>query len=68
MFPTYLSGMPFDRDIYFCIDKEHDTRPIFIPPCRVPRMELRELMSQIQELLVKLDEVCSHSGCRPVGL
>ena len=48
-----LPGMPPDRDIDFCIDLEPGTRPISIPPCRMTPAELRELKSQLQELLGK---------------
>ena len=53
MFPTNISGMPPDRDIYFCIDLEPGTRPISIPPYRMAHAELRELKVLVQELLRK---------------
>ncbi|WMV09407.1 hypothetical protein MTR67_002792 [Solanum verrucosum] len=45
--------MPPDRDIDFCIDFEPGTRPIYIPPYRMAPTALRELNTQIQELLDK---------------
>ncbi|WMV43228.1 hypothetical protein MTR67_036613 [Solanum verrucosum] len=39
--------------LYFCIDLEPGTRPISIPPYRMAPAELRELKTQIQELLDK---------------
>ncbi|WMV32682.1 hypothetical protein MTR67_026067 [Solanum verrucosum] len=53
VFSNDLSGMPTDRDIDFCIDLEHGTCPISIPPYRMAPTELRELKAQIQELLDK---------------
>ncbi|KAH0746513.1 hypothetical protein KY290_008221 [Solanum tuberosum] len=53
MFLIYLSGMPPDRDIYFCINLEPGTRPISITPYHMAPAELRELKAQIQELLDK---------------
>ena len=35
VFPTYLPGLPVERDIYFAIDLEPGTRPISIPPYRM---------------------------------
>ena len=37
VFPADLPDMPPDRDIDFCIDLEPGTRPISIPPYRLPR-------------------------------
>ncbi|WMV50696.1 hypothetical protein MTR67_044081 [Solanum verrucosum] len=43
VFPNDLPGMPPDRDIYFCIDLEVSTRPIYIPPYCMAPTELKEL-------------------------
>ncbi|WMV24730.1 hypothetical protein MTR67_018115, partial [Solanum verrucosum] len=53
MFPNDLPSMPPVRDIDFCIDLEPGTRPISIPPYHMAPAELRELKTQIQELLDK---------------
>ncbi|WMV30758.1 hypothetical protein MTR67_024143 [Solanum verrucosum] len=53
VFPNDLPGMPWNRDIDFCIDLEPGTYPISIPPYRMTPAELRELKAQIQELLDK---------------
>ncbi|WMV23972.1 hypothetical protein MTR67_017357 [Solanum verrucosum] len=53
VFPTYLPGMPPDRDIDFCIDFEPSTHPISIHLYRMAPADLRELKAQIQELLDK---------------
>ncbi|XP_069144450.1 uncharacterized protein [Solanum lycopersicum] len=41
VFPTYLLGLPVERDIYFALDLEPGTRPISIPPYRMILSELR---------------------------
>ncbi|WMV09196.1 hypothetical protein MTR67_002581 [Solanum verrucosum] len=48
-----LPGMPPDRDIDFCINLEPGTCPISIPPYKMSPAGLRELNSQLQELLGK---------------
>ncbi|WMV34738.1 hypothetical protein MTR67_028123 [Solanum verrucosum] len=53
VFPNDLPDMPPDRDINFCIDLEPGTHPISIPPYHMAPTELRELKTQIQELLDK---------------
>lgn len=45
--------MPPDRDIDFYTDIKHGTRPISTSPYRMDTTQLRELKSQIQELLYK---------------
>ena len=54
VFPADLPGMPPDRDIDFCIELEPGTHPISIPPYRMAPTELRELKTQLQELLGKV--------------
>ncbi|KAH0641913.1 hypothetical protein KY290_033526 [Solanum tuberosum] len=56
--------MPPNRDIDFCIDLEPGTRPISIPPYRMAPAELRELKSEIQELL---DKGVIHPSASPWG-
>ncbi|WMV45472.1 hypothetical protein MTR67_038857 [Solanum verrucosum] len=51
VFPADVPCMSPDRDIDFCIDLEPGTRPISIPTYRMVPTELRELKSQLQELL-----------------
>ena len=51
VFPDELPGLPPPREIDFRIDVEPGTRPISIPPYRMAPAELRELSSQLQELL-----------------
>ncbi|WMV38358.1 hypothetical protein MTR67_031743, partial [Solanum verrucosum] len=53
VFPNDLTGIPLDRDIYFCIYLEPGTRPISIPLYRMAPTELRKLKAQIQDLLDK---------------
>ncbi|WMV13769.1 hypothetical protein MTR67_007154 [Solanum verrucosum] len=53
VFPNDLHGMPPNRDIDFCIDLEPGTPPISIHAYRMASIELRELKTQIQELLDK---------------
>ncbi|WMV15193.1 hypothetical protein MTR67_008578 [Solanum verrucosum] len=53
VFPNDLPGMPPDRDIDFYIDLELGTLSISIPQYRMAPAELRELKTQIQELLDK---------------
>ncbi|WMV45093.1 hypothetical protein MTR67_038478 [Solanum verrucosum] len=53
LFPTYLPGMPPDRDIDFYIDLESGSHPISIPLYRMAPTELRVIKAQIQELLEK---------------
>ncbi|XP_069149255.1 uncharacterized protein [Solanum lycopersicum] len=58
-----LPGMPLDRDIDSCIDVEPGTHPISILPYRMAPAELRELKTQLQELLVSfLGDVVSKDG------
>ena len=53
VFPEELPGLPPEREIEFCIDLAPATQPISIPPYRMAPAELRELKSQLQELLDK---------------
>ncbi|XP_078169752.1 uncharacterized protein LOC144564103 [Carex rostrata] len=51
VFPEELPGMPPDREIKFRIDLDPDTRPISKAPYRMAPAELKELKSQLEELL-----------------
>ena len=53
VFPEDLPGVPVDREIEFCIDLIPGTQPISIPPYRMAPVELRELKTQLQDLLDK---------------
>ena len=53
VFPEDLPGLPPDREIEFAIDLEPGVKPISIPPYRMAPAELRELKTQVQELLDK---------------
>ncbi|KAA0060484.1 Gag protease polyprotein-like protein [Cucumis melo var. makuwa] len=51
VFPEELSELPPDREIEFSIDLVPGTTPISQAPYRMAPMELRELKSQLQELV-----------------
>ncbi|KAJ8771340.1 hypothetical protein K2173_026517 [Erythroxylum novogranatense] len=53
VFPTELLGLPPDRETKFTIDIIPGTAPISIPPYRMAPVELKELKTQLQELLDK---------------
>jgi hypothetical protein len=53
VFPEDLSGLPPDREIEFCIELTSGTAPISKAPYRMALSELRELKTQLQELLDK---------------
>ncbi|KAA0042457.1 reverse transcriptase [Cucumis melo var. makuwa] len=53
VFPKELSGLPPDREIEFSIDLVPGTAPISQAPYIMALMELRELKSQMQELVDK---------------
>ena len=53
VFPEELPGLPPDREVEFCIDVIPETQPISIPPYRMAPAELKELKSQLQDLLDK---------------
>ena len=64
VFPNNLPHMPPYRDIDFCTDLEHGTRPISIFSYRMAPTGLRELKAQIQELL---DKGFIHLSASPWG-
>ena len=53
VFPEELPGLPPVREFDFEIDLVPGTNPISIPPYRMAPAELRELKTQLQELLDK---------------
>ena len=52
-FPADLPGLPPDRDTEFTIELIPRTTPISIPSYRMAPLELKELKTQLQELLEK---------------
>lgn len=57
MFPDYLPGIPPPREIEFSIDLVPGIQPISVPHYRMSPAELRELKSQLKDLLDK-DFIC----------
>ena len=53
VFPDDLPGLPPDRDVEFTIDLLPGTDPISLTPYRMAPAELRELKTQLQELVDK---------------
>ena len=53
VFPVELPGLPPDRDVEFTIKLLPETTPISVTPYRMAPTELRELKTQLQELLEK---------------
>ena len=53
VFPDDISGLPPEREVEFTIDLIPGTEPISIPPYRMAPTELRELKTQLEELLSK---------------
>ena len=53
VFHEELPGLPPDRKIEFGIDVPPKTQPISIPPYHMALLELKELKSQLQDLLDK---------------
>ena len=52
-FPGDIAGLPPNREVEFTIDLIPRTEPISIPPYRMVPAELRELKTQLEELLSK---------------
>ena len=48
-----IAGLPQEREVEFTIDLIPGTEPISIPPYRMALAELRELKSQLEELMSK---------------
>ena len=53
VFPDDISGLPPEREVEFTIDLIPGTEPISIPPYRMDPVELKELKSQLEDLLSK---------------
>ncbi|GJY20440.1 putative nucleotidyltransferase, ribonuclease H [Tanacetum coccineum] len=53
VFPEDLSGIPPERQVEFCIDLISGATPIAKTPYRLAPFEMKDLMSQLQELLDK---------------
>ena len=51
VFPDDLPGLPSEREIDFPIDLVPGTAPISLPPYRMTPAELKELKTQLQELV-----------------
>ena len=51
VFPDDLPGLPPEREIDFPIDLVPGTSPISLPPYRMAPAELKELKTQLQELV-----------------
>ncbi|KAJ3690328.1 hypothetical protein LUZ61_019492 [Rhynchospora tenuis] len=53
VFPDQITGLPPHREIEFSIDLEPDTTPISKTPYRMAPAELKELKTQLEEMLEK---------------
>ncbi|GAU28976.1 hypothetical protein TSUD_391740, partial [Trifolium subterraneum] len=53
VFPEEINSLPPEREIEFSIDLVPGSQPIFVAPYRMSPLELRELKSQLEELLQK---------------
>ena len=53
VFPDELPGLPPDQEIEFCIDLVPGTTPISIPPYWMAPVEMKELRTQLEELVEK---------------
>ena len=51
VFPEDLPGLPLEREIDFPIDLVPGTAPISLPPYKIALAELKELKTQLQELV-----------------
>ena len=51
VFPDNLPGLPPEREIDFPIDLVPSTTPISLPPYKMALVELKELKTQLQELV-----------------
>ncbi|XP_039146814.1 uncharacterized protein LOC120284058 [Dioscorea cayenensis subsp. rotundata] len=54
VFPEELASLPTNREMEFSIDLLPGRAPISIPPYRMPLAELRELKTQLQDLVDKV--------------
>ncbi|KAI3827381.1 hypothetical protein L1987_01454 [Smallanthus sonchifolius] len=53
VFPEDLPGIPLDKEIEFRIDLVPDAQPVVKTPYRLAPVEVKELMTQLDELLEK---------------
>ena len=53
VFPEELPGIPLEREVDLSIEVVHGTTPISRAPYRMAPTELKELKTQLQELLDK---------------
>ena len=51
VFPENLLGLPLDRELEFEIELFPGSAPVSVPPYRMAPAELKELKSQLQDLL-----------------
>lgn len=51
VFPEELPGVPPPREVEFTIDVSQDFEPIYRAPYRIASIELKELKSQLEEIL-----------------
>ena len=51
VFPNELPGLPVDREIEFAIDLAPSTEPVSRAPYRMAPVEMKELATQLQDLL-----------------
>ncbi|KAL4334296.1 hypothetical protein GQ457_07G004020 [Hibiscus cannabinus] len=51
VFPKELPGLPSDREVEFVTETHADSAPVSISPYRMAPKELKELKTQLQELL-----------------
>ncbi|KAI3677796.1 hypothetical protein L6452_37066 [Arctium lappa] len=53
VFPEYLTALPPDRQVEFCIDLIPEAAPIARAPYQLAPAEMKEMMTQLHELLDK---------------
>ncbi|KAJ0771184.1 putative nucleotidyltransferase, Ribonuclease H [Helianthus annuus] len=53
VFPEDLPGLPLEREVEFKIELNPDAKPVAKAPYRLAPTEMKELMTQLQELLDK---------------
>ena len=64
VFPKDLPGIPPDREIEFAIELIPGAAPVSKAPYRLAPVELKELATQLQELL---DKGMTKIKCVPMG-
>jgi hypothetical protein len=53
VFPSDITSLPLEREIDFSIDLTPEAEPVLIAPYRMSPLELKELKSQLEELIQK---------------